>query len=91
MKDKKFHLSFSSEVENKDEWKKAILKEDFLIVKSGIASSDIVLFIGDKINKEDWNYARSFKKLIYNLTGLEVEGGIGMLKTLLNSTDWERV
>ena len=87
MTNKTFHLSFSSDVENKDEWLKAFRENNYICLNQLVASN-IVIFVGDKINKDDWELARSFKKLIYNLTGLSVEEGMSMLKILLDNTEW---
>lgn len=90
MEDKTFYISFSNEVDNIDEWGKAFTGEGYICL-TDIMPSGIVIFVGEKINENDWELARAHKKLIYNLTGLDVSKGIEMLKILLDSTDWEKV
>ena len=85
MESKSFKISFSSEVENKNEWLKAFEEDKYTCLKQ-LTACNIVVFVGDKINKDDWELARSFKKLIYNLTGLSVEKGVEMLKILIEHT-----
>ena len=90
MKDKLFHLSFSNEVENTNEWKVAFREEGYVCL-TDIPPSNIVVFVGEKIDENDWELARSFKKLIYNLTCLPVDKGMEMLKILMDNTDWGKV
>ena len=90
MEYKSFKISFSSEVENKNEWLKAFEEDKYTCLKQ-LTACNIVVFVGEAINKEDWELARSFKKLIYNLTGLSVEAAMEMLKILLDNTDWREV